>query len=114
MHGAAKSFLPRARSGMLELQNFLVREQVNLLRMTDAYDILDPETGNQVGLAEEVRGTFAMLLSIFVHKNNLPRTVEVREHPEGSLVFTIRKPVTLFQPKIEVLDAQGERVGYFV
>ena len=99
---------------MLELQNFLVREQVAVLRMTDIYDILDPETGTQVGLAEEVRGSFAMLLSMFVNKNMLTRKIEVREHPEGALVFTMRKPATFFQPKVEVFDAQGERIGYFV
>jgi uncharacterized protein YxjI len=99
---------------MLDRQNFLVREKVALLRMTDAYDILDPDTGSQIGLAEEVRGPFATILSMFMNKNMLTRKVEVREHPEGALVFTMRKPATFFQPKVEVLDAQGERVGYFV
>jgi uncharacterized protein YxjI len=99
---------------MLELQNYLVREQIAVLRMTDVYDILDPESGKQVGIAEETRGTFAMLLSMFMNKNLLTRKIEVREHPEGSLVFTMRKPTSFFQPKVEVFDAQGERVGYFV
>src|SRR5580700_3940089 len=99
---------------MLELQNFLVREQIAVLRMTDIYDILDPETGTQVGIAEEVRGTLTALLCVFMNKNLLTRIIEVREHPEGALVFTMRKPMTFFQPKVEVLDAQGERVGYFV
>ncbi len=99
---------------MLELQNFLVREQVAVLRMTDIYDILDPETGKQVGIAEEVRGTIATLLSMIVNKNFLVRSIEIREHPEGALVFTMRKPATFFQPKVEVYDAQGERIGYFV
>ena len=99
---------------MLELQNFLIREQIAVLRMTDLYDILDPDTGTQVGVAEEVQGSFAALLRVFVNKSFLTRTVEVREHPEGALVFTMRKPATIFQPKVEVYDAQGEKIGYFV
>ena len=98
---------------MLELQNFLIKEQVALLKTTDTYDIFDPETGAQVGVAREVPGTFVSIMRVFISKKLMPTKVEVREHPEEALVFTIRKPVTFFRSIVEVYDAQDVKLGYF-
>jgi uncharacterized protein YxjI len=99
---------------MLELQNFLVKEQVAMFKTTDTYDIFDPETGKQVGVAQEVPGSFVAMMRLLISKKLMPTTVEVREHPEGALVFTIRKPVSFFRQRVEVYDAQGEQIGYFI
>lgn len=99
---------------MLEHQNYLVREQINLLKTTDTYDILDPDTGTQIGVAREVPGSFVAIMRLFISKKLMPTKVEVREHPEGSLVFTIRKPVTFIRQRVEVHNAQGEQIGYFI
>src|SRR5262245_15501151 len=98
---------------MLELQNFLIKEQVAFLKTADTYDILNPETGAQVGQAKEVIGTFAGILRMIIGKKLMSTTVEVREHPEGALVFVIKKPVGFFRSVVEVYDAQGEKLGYF-
>jgi uncharacterized protein YxjI len=98
---------------VLELQNYLVKEQVTLLKTTDTYDIFDPESGEQVGVAKENPGALISTLRWFVSKKLMPTKVEVREHPEGSLVFTIRKPVALFRQTVEVYDAEDRKVGYF-
>jgi hypothetical protein len=39
---------------MLELQNFLIKEQAALLKLTDTYDIFNPESGEQIAQAKEV------------------------------------------------------------
>src|SRR5262245_32632265 len=98
---------------MLELQNFLVKEQVGLLKTTDTYDIYDPESGEQVGVAKEVPGSLVTILRWFISKKLMPTKAEVREHPDGSLVFTIKKPVGFFRETVEVYDAQGEKIGHF-
>jgi uncharacterized protein YxjI len=98
---------------MLELQNFLIKEQVAFLKTTDIYDIFDPETGRQVGQAKEVIGTFASLMRLIIGKKLMSTSVEVREHPEGALVFVIKKPVAFFRSTVEVYDSQGEKLGYF-
>jgi uncharacterized protein YxjI len=98
---------------MLELQNYLVKEQVTLLKTTDTYDIFDPESGEQVGVAKENPGALISTLRWFISKKLMPTKVEVREHPEGSLVFTIRKPVALFRETVEVYDAEDRKIGYF-
>ena len=33
---------------MLELQNFLIKEQVAFLKTTDTYDIFDPDSGDNL------------------------------------------------------------------
>jgi uncharacterized protein YxjI len=98
---------------MLELQNYLVKEQVAFLKTVDTYDILDPESGEQVGVAKEVPGALVSTLRWFISKKLMPTKVEVREHPEGSLVFTIKKPVALFRETVEVYDADERKIGYF-
>jgi len=98
---------------MLELQNFLIKEQVAFLKTTDTYDIFNPETGAQVGQAQEVIAAFAGILRMFIGKKLMSTKVEVREHPEGSLVFVIKKPVAFFRSTVEVYDSQGEKLGYF-
>ena len=98
---------------MLELQNFLIKEQVAFMKTTDTYDIFNPETGAQVGQAKEVIGTLAAILRMVIGKKLMSTKVEVREHPEGALVFVIKKPVAFFRSIVEVYDAQGEKLGYF-
>lgn len=98
---------------MLELQNFLIKEQTAFMKTSDTYDIFDPETGVQVGIAREVIGTLTTVLRFFIAKKLMPTKVEVREHPEGALVFVLKKPVALIREVVEVYDAQGEKIGYF-
>lgn len=98
---------------MLELQNYLVKEQVAFLKTVDTYDIFDPESGDQVGVAKEVPGALISTLRWFISKKLMPTKVEVREHPEGSLVFTIKKPVKLFRETVEVYDAEDRKIGHF-
>ncbi len=46
-------------------------------------------------------------------KHLLPTRVEVREKPDDSLVFTLRRGWYIFRSRVEVHDAQGELIGYF-
>jgi uncharacterized protein YxjI len=98
---------------VLERNRFVVREQVKLLADRNTYAILDGDTGEQVGTAEEHIGPFVRLLRWFVSKHLMPTRVEVREKPDDSLVFTIRRGGYLFKSRVEVLDAQGEEIGFF-
>jgi len=109
---AAKFYKPIARP-MLELQHFLIKERVAFMKTTDTYDIFDPETGKQVGVASEVIPAYVSILRLLLPKKLMPTKVEVREHPEGALVFTIRKPVAFFRETVEVYDAQDEKIGRF-
>ena len=98
---------------MLEHNRFAVKEQVKFLSSTQTYAILDAESGEQVGTAQETIGLPIKLLRWVMSKHLLPTRVEVREKPDDSLVFTIRRGFYLFRSRVEVHDAQGTLVGYF-
>jgi uncharacterized protein YxjI len=98
---------------MLELQHFFIREQVAFLKTTDVYDILNADTQQPVGVAKEEPGALVAALRWVLSKKLMPTTVVVRELPGDNVVFTIKKPVALFRHRVDVLDADGKRLGYF-
>lgn len=98
---------------MLERNRFVVRERVKFLTDRNTYAILDADTGADVGTAEERIGPAVRLLRWFVSKHLMPTRVEVREKPDDSLLFTIRRGGYVFRSRVEVLDSHGEPVGFF-
>jgi uncharacterized protein YxjI len=98
---------------VLEHNRFVIREQVKLLSTTNTYDILDAQTGEPLGTAQEHVGGLVRALRWVVSKHLMPARVEVREKPDDSLLFTIRRGAYLLKSRVEVLDAQGELVGFF-
>ena len=98
---------------MLDLQRFLIKERVAFLKTVDTYDIFDPDTQAQVGVARECPGPLVQVLRWFIHKQLMPTRIEVREAGTERLVFTIRRPVALWRARVYVTDADGTEVGYF-
>jgi hypothetical protein len=64
---------------MLSHKTFLVKERVAFLKLTDTFDIFDPNGGALLGIARENVGALGKLLRLVVSKRLLPTTVEVRE-----------------------------------
>lgn len=98
---------------MLERNKFVIKERVKIISAVQSYDILDAESGEVVGVAEEKIGVLTQLLRWVMSKQFLPTRLEVREKPDDSLVFSIRRGWYLFRSRVEVLDAQDQLVGYF-
>lgn len=100
---------------MLEPQRFLVKERVRFLAAHHTFDIYDADADRPepVGVASEVIGPLTRFMRWFVSKQLMGTTIEIREKPDDSLVFTIRRGAYLFRSRVEVLDAQGEPVGWF-
>ena len=98
---------------MLECNTFAITEHKKLLSSVQSYEIKNGETGEPVGTAVENIGGFNRLLRWFVSKQFMPTTVEVREKPDDSVVFTIGRGWYLFRSRVEVRDADGHLVGYF-
>ena len=98
---------------MLECNSFAIQEHKKILSSVQSYDIKNGETGELVGSARENIGAVTQLLRWVMSKQFLPTTVEVREKPDDSLVFTLRRGFYIFRSRVEVRDAQGELVGYF-
>ena len=98
---------------MLERNAYIIKEKVKILSAVQSYDILDPEDGELIGTAQEKIGMFTQMLRWFMSKQFLPTRLEVREKPDDSLVFSLRRGWYLFRSRVEVLDSQDRLVGYF-
>ena len=92
---------------MFDLKTFLVKERIGFLRLVDTYDIYDPATGAQVGIAREKISATTKVLRFLIGKRLLPTTVEVREREEGRVLLTISRGVTLIRPRVTVTDGVG-------
>ena len=97
---------------MLEHNLFIIKEKVKILSAVQSYDIFDDD-GDLIGTGHEAIGVLTQICRWFMSKQFLPTALEVREKPDDSLVFTIRRGWYLFRSRVEVLDSQGELIGYF-
>lgn len=102
---------------MLDRQTYFIREHVGFLKLTDTYDILDPVTQEQLGIAKEKPGTMIQILRLLVNKKLLPTKVFVYEgsdfNNDANLLFSIHRGIGLFSTKVNVLDENGQVVGWF-
>ena len=97
---------------LLDRKTFFIREQVGFLKLTDAYDILDPQTQQPIGIAKEEPPGWAKFLRVVVDKRFLPTAVNVYEREGGPPVFTIRRR-GVFIGKVTITDGRGQPLGYF-
>lgn len=98
---------------MLEKNTFVVKEHVKFVSNSNTYDILDAQTGDVLGTAQENIGMLKQLLRFVLPKQIMSTEIEVREKPDNQLVFTIRRGPYLFRSRVEVRDANGGVVGYY-
>jgi len=100
---------------MLNRKTFFIREHVGLIKLSNTYDILDPESEGLLGIAQERPGGFVHVLRLLVSKQHLPTKVFVYEgndpKDESRLVFSIQRGFTLFRSKVRICDAQGNVIG---
>lgn len=100
---------------MLNRKQYFIREHVGLLKLSDVYDILDPETKVKLGEAREEISTLVKLLRLLINKSLIPTQIRVYEGADETahkLLFSIRRGVALFRPKVEIVDSTGASLGY--
>lgn len=102
---------------MLNKRTYFIRERVGFLKLADTYDIIDPQTQQQLGIAKEKPGGLVHVLRFLVNKQLLPTKVFVYEgdnpEDETKLLFSIQRGFTLFRSKVNILDKGGTVVGWF-
>ena len=102
---------------MLHLSQYFVKEHVGLFKLSNAYDIIDPESGKKVGLAQEKPGGWIIALRFLINKQLLPTRVDIIENPDengnGKIIVSIKRGFTLFRSKITVLIDGNTEIGYF-
>lgn len=57
---------------MFDRSSYFIREHVGMLKLTDTYDILDPDSQEQIGIAKEEPGGMIVALRFLVNKQMLP------------------------------------------
>ncbi len=103
---------------MLNRKTYFIREHVGILKLSNTYDILDPETKTMLGVAQEDVPFWVHLLRLAVNKQFLPTAVVVREggneNALGPVLFQIKRSFNIgFRTKIDILNTNGEVVGWF-
>lgn len=98
---------------LLDRKVFLIKEQVGFMKLAGKYDIFDPATGEQIGAAKEEPGGLIKYLRLLINKLLLPNKVNVYDHQEQAVAFSIQKPFSLLRSKVSVFNKTGECLGYF-
>ena len=101
-----------ASGSLLERTTFFIKERVAILKLTDIYDILDPATGQQIGIAKEEPPMWAKWL-LAVNKHSLPTAVNIYEGEGQPPVATVRRGFTFLRSKLQVTAADARKLGYF-
>ncbi len=100
-------------SNVLDRNLFFVREHVGMFKAANNFDILCPDTGEEIiHCREDNLGAFTKLLRFTDYKRYTPFEIELRT-PEGEILFTVRRGTSVFLSKVDVIDADGQRIGGF-
>jgi len=101
---------------MLNKKSYFIREHVGFLKLSDVYDILDPENQMQIGIAREEVSPIMHVFRFLINKRFLPTRVSVYEgnDPEtGRLLFAIKRGFTFLRARVEIQTPEGQLLGYF-
>src|SRR5262245_25694520 len=96
---------------MFERNSWLVKERVGFLKFADTYDIYDPATGAQIGVAKEKVSILVHILRFLINKRLLPTSVEVREREDGQVILGMSRGVSLLSAHVTVTNDAGREIG---
>ena len=92
---------------------YLVKEHVGMFKAANNFDIYNPEDGSIImECREENLGFFTKMFRFSDYKRMTPFDIEIRT-PDGQQVLTVRRGVSFWLSKVEVLDEKGQLVGKF-
>lgn len=79
--------------------------------VANGYDVLDPETGEELlHCREPMPGFFTRMIRFFCDRRFTPVHIEVTT-PSGEPVLSVRRGVSLGLSKVDVFDKFGNRIG---
>lgn len=100
-------------NSLLDRNIFFVKEHVAIIKLTDAFDIFDPETNQLIGVAKEEPPAWAKWLRLAIAKHQLPTVFNIYEVEGMPPVASIRRGFTFLRSKINVFAGDGRKLGYF-
>jgi uncharacterized protein YxjI len=97
----------------LRNNQYLVKEHVGMFKAANNFDIFDPQTNQKILECREPNlGFFTKLLRFTDYKRMTPFNLEIRT-PDGQLAFSVKRGISIFLSKVDVLDENGSIVGHF-
>ncbi len=98
---------------LLNRNLFLVKEHVALFKAANNFDIHDAQTGEIIlECREDKLGALTKLLRFTDYKRMTPFHLEIRK-PDGTVLLSVTRGVSIFLSKVDVLDESGMRIGGF-
>jgi uncharacterized protein YxjI len=97
---------------LLHRTTFFVKERISGLRLTDTYDILDPVSSENIGIAKEEPPVWAKWLRLVVKKHMMPTAINVYEAEGQPAALSVTRGFTFLRAKINVI-AEGRPLGFF-
>ena len=92
---------------------FLIKEQVGFMKVSNSYDVFDAENGEAILQCREERlGFFTKFFRYTKYRQHTPFDVQVRTMA-GEPILTVKRGVSFFLSKIDVLDEGQTRLGGF-
>ena len=98
---------------LLTSRSFFVKERVAVMKLTDTYDIIDPETQLQIGIARDEPSPFCKYARLLIGKRLLPTTIRIYETESNLPVLTLEKKAGFFRVMVVVRNAQQNVLGSF-
>ena len=89
-----------------------VKERVGFLKLTDVYDLLDPESQAPLGEVRDEPSPVAKWARLLVKKGMLPTTVNVYLQGSSSPALIIRKRPTFFRGHLEIMNGGGQPIAF--
>ncbi|MEM1063086.1 MAG: RNAase, partial [Planctomycetota bacterium] len=98
---------------MIDLDRYVVKEKVGLLKASNRYEMLDPDTGEVVFACFEPRlGMFTKMFRMTDYKRYTPFDVEVAT-PAGEKVVRVKRGVAVLASTVQIYDERDEPIGHF-
>ena len=97
---------------LLDRRLLFVREHVGFMKLTDVYDLIDPNDGHLVGLARENVSPLIKTLRFLVNKSLLPTRIDISEGEGKPALLVLRRNVGFLRKRVDVLDGQGTSLGF--
>jgi len=92
---------------------FLVKEHVRMFKASNAFDIFDPDTKQMVLECREANlGFFTKMFRFTDAKRMTAFNMEIKS-VDGQKLLTVRRGVSFFLSKVDVLDENDQLIGKF-
>jgi uncharacterized protein YxjI len=98
---------------ILDYRRIFVRERVALVKLTDTYDLLDPESKAVIGIAWENVSDWIKFFRFLINKSLLPTRVDIATAEGQPPLLIIKRNVGFLRKKVTVSDGSGVQLGFF-